>query len=106
MLRIFFKYNRRLLGELMPGVIAAIQTFGDRINVHPHRHFLVTEGRLGRPSRNISWPQRPRLNSFLSLLLPWGGELWRISGSFALSAGSWLALHHLELNLTSDNLPI
>jgi hypothetical protein len=30
--------------ELMPGVIAAIQTFGDRINLHPHLHFLVTEG--------------------------------------------------------------
>jgi hypothetical protein len=64
MLRIFFKYNRRLLGslcrsalrsltryfevltgsKLMPGVIAAIQTFGDRINLHPHLHFLVTEG--------------------------------------------------------------
>ena len=64
MLRIFFKYNRRLLGELrrlalgsltryfevvtgsklMPGVVAAIQSFGDRINSHPHLHFLVTEG--------------------------------------------------------------
>jgi len=64
MLRIFFKYNRRLLGELcrcalrsltcyfevvtgselMPGVIAAIQTFGNRMNPHPHLHFLVTEG--------------------------------------------------------------
>jgi ribosomal protein S27E len=64
MLRIFFKYNRRLLGdlchcalrsltryfevttgsELMPGVVAAIQTFGARINFHPHLHFLVTEG--------------------------------------------------------------
>jgi ribosomal protein S27E len=64
MLRLFFKYNRRLLGSLcrlalrsltryfevltgnalMPGVIAAIQTFGDRINFHPHLHFLVTEG--------------------------------------------------------------
>jgi hypothetical protein len=64
MLRPFFKYNRRLLGdlcrlalrsltgyfaalagsELRPGVIAAIQTFGDRINAHPHLHFLVTEG--------------------------------------------------------------
>ena len=63
-LRLFFKYNRRLLGELcrsalralsryfelvagselMPGVVAAIQTFGDRINLHPHLHFLVTEG--------------------------------------------------------------
>jgi len=29
---------------LAPGVIAAIQTFGDRINLHPHLHFLVTEG--------------------------------------------------------------
>jgi len=64
MLRLFFKYNRKLLGslcrlalrsltsyfaavtgsELMPGVIAAIQTFGTRINFHPHLHFLVTEG--------------------------------------------------------------
>jgi len=63
-LRLFFKYDRRLLGELcravlraltryfeivagsalMPGAIAAIQTFGDRINFHPHLHFLVTEG--------------------------------------------------------------
>jgi hypothetical protein len=67
MLRLFFKYKRRLLGslcrsalrsltryfeavtgsELMPGVIAAIQTFGDRINLHPHLHFLVTEGGVG-----------------------------------------------------------
>jgi len=57
-------YNRRLLGELclsalrsliryfevvagsdlMPGVIVAIQTFGAKINFHPHLHFLVTEG--------------------------------------------------------------
>jgi len=79
MLRVFFKFNRRLLGDLCrcalrslsryfeaavsacthgnndsmsvvtgsaltPGVIAAIQTFGDRINLHVHLHFLVTEG--------------------------------------------------------------
>jgi hypothetical protein len=63
-LRVFFKYKRRLLGDLCrcalrslscyfeivtgsaltPGVIAAIQTFGDRINLHPHLHYLVTEG--------------------------------------------------------------
>ena len=63
-LRVFFKYKRRLLGDLCraalraltryfhaaagsaltPGVIAAVQTFGDRINFHPHLHFLVTEG--------------------------------------------------------------
>lgn len=64
MLRIFFRYNRRLLGslcrfalrsmsyyievvtgsKLMPGIIASIQTFGARMNPHPHLHFLVTEG--------------------------------------------------------------
>lgn len=64
MLRIFFKYKRRLLGslshaavasllkyfqaatgrELVPGVVASIQTFGDRINLHPHLHCLVSEG--------------------------------------------------------------
>jgi len=63
-LRVFFKFDRRLLGDLCrcalrslsryfevvtgsaltPGVIAAIQTFGDRINLHMHLHFLVTEG--------------------------------------------------------------
>ncbi len=57
MLRIFFKYNRRLLGELCRCAlrsltryfeIAAIQTFGDLMNLHPHLHFLVTEG--GTPS--------------------------------------------------------
>jgi hypothetical protein len=30
--------------ELMPGVVAVIQTFGDRINFHPHIHVLMTEG--------------------------------------------------------------
>jgi len=63
-LRVFFKFDRRLLGELCrsalralsgyfevvtgsalrPGVIASIQTFGARINLHVHLHFLVTEG--------------------------------------------------------------
>ena len=28
----------------MSGIISSIQTFGDRINLHPHLHFLVTEG--------------------------------------------------------------
>jgi len=64
MLRFFFRYKRKLLNnlclcsvrflvkflytatglELMPGVVAVIQTFGDRINFHPHIHVLVTEG--------------------------------------------------------------
>jgi ribosomal protein S27E len=64
MLRIFFKYKLRLLGdlcqaavqallkylqattgtELRPGIVASIQTFGEKINLHPHLHCLVTEG--------------------------------------------------------------
>lgn len=75
--KLFFKYNRRLLGELcrsalrsliryfevstgselMPGVIAAIQTFGDRINLHPHLHFLVTEGGVERPASSTRSPE-------------------------------------------------
>jgi len=44
-LRSLLRYFEAVTGsELMPGVIAAIQTFGDRINAHPHLHFLVTEG--------------------------------------------------------------
>jgi len=68
MLRIFFKYKRRLLGELCraavqaligyfrsasgtelrPGVVASIQTFGQKINFHAHLHLLVTEGGEGQ----------------------------------------------------------
>ena len=44
-LRSMTRYFEIVTGsELMPGIIAAIQTFGDRINFHPHLHFLVTEG--------------------------------------------------------------
>ena len=28
--------------DLMPGVVIVIQTFGDRINFHPHIHVLIT----------------------------------------------------------------
>jgi len=64
MLRLFFRFRRSLLSslclaavkallkylkfvtgrELMPGVVAMIQTFGDRINFHSHIHVLITEG--------------------------------------------------------------
>ncbi|MCD6516075.1 MAG: transposase [Candidatus Aminicenantes bacterium] len=30
--------------DINPGIIAVIQSFGNRINFHPHLHFLVTEG--------------------------------------------------------------
>jgi hypothetical protein len=61
---VFFKFDRRLMGSLCraalrvleryfeavtdgsitPGVIVVLQTFGNRMNFHPHLHFLVTEG--------------------------------------------------------------
>jgi hypothetical protein len=64
MLRVFFKFKRKILGDLCrcavraillyfqamagktlePGIVGVVQTFGDRINFHPHLHFLVTEG--------------------------------------------------------------
>jgi len=64
MLRIFFKYNRKLLSglclcgkefllkyfkavtgrELTPRIIAVLQSFGSKINLYPHLHFLTTEG--------------------------------------------------------------
>ena len=65
MLRVYFRKDRRLLGKLsqcayaclkaffqatlkkpqaVPGVIVAIQTFGDFANWHPHLHALVSDG--------------------------------------------------------------
>src|SRR4030042_2929743 len=68
MARLFFRFRRKLLNdlcltavrtlvkflhtaiglELVPGAVAAIQTFGGRINFHPNLHFLVTEGGVDR----------------------------------------------------------
>jgi hypothetical protein len=51
--------------ELMPGVIAAILTFGDRINLYPHIHFLVTEGEVDEAGvfHKIPWIDDSRLAS-------------------------------------------
>jgi len=66
MLRVYFLHHRELLGELSraayqtiqelmaaavvedkgfrPGVVTVVQTFGDRVNFHPHVHALATRG--------------------------------------------------------------
>ena len=66
MLRVYFLHHRELLGALSqaaaetakellaaaameekgfrPGLVAVVQTFGDRANFHPHVHALVTRG--------------------------------------------------------------
>jgi hypothetical protein len=39
------KYLQAVFGtELRPGVVASIQTFGQKINLHHHLHCLVTGG--------------------------------------------------------------
>jgi hypothetical protein len=55
----FTHYFSKSLGAARRQVdefIAAIQTFGDRINAQPHLHFLVTEGGVGKagPFHKIS----------------------------------------------------
>jgi len=37
--------------DITPGIIAVIQSFGSRINFHPHLHFLVTEGGTDKKGR-------------------------------------------------------
>ena len=37
--------------EIAPGIIAVIQSFGSRMNFHPHLHFLVTEGGADKEGR-------------------------------------------------------
>jgi diadenosine tetraphosphate (Ap4A) HIT family hydrolase len=66
MLRVYFLHHRELLGKLSqaaaetakellaaaameekgfrPGLVAVVQTFGDRANFHPHVHVVVTRG--------------------------------------------------------------
>ena len=80
MLRIFFKYKRSLLSalclcgkeallkyfkavtgrELMPGIIAVIQSFGSKINLHPHLHFLPQREEKIKKGSSINYPSLMR----------------------------------------------
>ena len=65
MLRIYFRYDRRLLGDLCrvaagviveslrallgksaaePGLVVCVHTFGNLLNLHPHLHVMATDG--------------------------------------------------------------
>ncbi|MCX6578543.1 MAG: transposase zinc-binding domain-containing protein, partial [Candidatus Aminicenantes bacterium] len=90
MLRVFFKFKRRLLGDLCrcaerallfyfqaaagtalePGIVAVIQTFGDRINFHvlcgaPHKGWKLSETCLAAIPM-ISSARSTAICSFLS----------------------------------------
>jgi hypothetical protein len=77
-LRIFFRFDRRLLGELprlawqtvlevyravldrrdvTPGMIAAIHTFGELVHWHPHLHALLTDGAFAPDGTFIALPE-------------------------------------------------
>jgi len=78
MLRVYFRRDRRLLGKLsqcaaealktlfraackdpaaVPGIIMAIQTYGDLVNFHPHLHALVTDGVFTRTGWFVAFPE-------------------------------------------------
>jgi len=80
MLRIYFMYDRKLLGKLSqcgyaalrevyqkslknkdacPGVVMSIQTFGDLVNFHPHLHAVATEGCFDREGNFLSVSRIP-----------------------------------------------
>jgi hypothetical protein len=77
-LRIFFRYDRRLLGELprlawqtvlevsravldrrdvCPGMVAGIHTFGQLVHFHPHIHALTTDGAFAPDGTFIPLPE-------------------------------------------------
>jgi len=78
MLRVYFRKDRRLLGKLsqcavdalktlfraaskdaaaVPGIIIAIQTYGDLVNFHPHLHALVTDGAFSPAGWFVAFPK-------------------------------------------------
>jgi hypothetical protein len=77
-LRLFFRFERRLLAELprlawqtvlevyrvvldrndvVPGMVAAIHTFGQLLHFHPHLHALVTDGAFTSDGTFIPMPE-------------------------------------------------
>jgi hypothetical protein len=126
-LRIYFRFDRRLLGELcraaahtvvsayrsvsgrleaVPGMVGAIQTFGQLIHWHPHIYALVSEGVFLPESRFMPLPplaNEPFLKLWeqevFELLLAEGKfteevvvniRSWKHSG-FSVDQSDWLA---------------
>ena len=120
-LRIFFKFRRKLLGELcrsavktltvyfkaltgeelVPDIMVAIQTFGDRINFHPHLHLLLTEGGVDRAG---IFHRLPRLDD-ARLAEIFGREVLALLVSKGLLSPEWaeriLSWRHTGFNVHS-----
>ena len=77
-LRIYFRFDRRLLGALchiayesvrsvirlrigddtaVPGMVATVQTFGDLIHWHPHVHAIMSEGVFRKDGTFVKVPE-------------------------------------------------
>ena len=120
-LRIFFRFRRGLLGELcrsavktltvyfealtgeelVSGIIVAVQTFGDRINFHPHLHLLLTEGGVDRAG---IFHRLPRLDD-ARLAEIFGREILAFLVSKGLLSPEWaeriLSWRHTGFNVHS-----
>jgi len=115
------KYRRRLLGELcraavrtltvhfetlageeiVPGMVVAVQTSGDRIHFHPHLHLLVTEGGIDREG---IFHRQPRLDDARLAEIS-GREVLRLLVDRGLLSPEWveriLSWRHTGFNVHS-----
>lgn len=111
-LRLTFRRNRRLLGELarcawkslreysaarlgsekVPGAIVAIQSYGDQLNWHPHLHSLVSDMAWDHTGDCVSlgWPNAQVLTQlFRHYVLEMLRVERRLSQEFARKLQSW-----------------
>lgn len=92
------------VSQVARGFSQSFQKFGDRINLHPHLHFLVTEGGVDKAGvfHNVSRIEDSRLAELFGrevladlvrkelLSTEWAGRLlcWRHTGVLTFTAGS------------------
>jgi hypothetical protein len=104
----------------MPGIIAATQTFGTKINFHPDLHFLVTEGGVEEAGtfHKISRIDDSRLAELFArevlaslvhkelLSQEWAERLlsWRHTGFTDYTAVDRI-INHLKLTFIADRPP-
>jgi hypothetical protein len=77
------------------GVVAVIQTFGDRINFHPHLHFLVTEGGVDEAG----------VFQRMSLICPKCGGTMKVVAFITEYAAVDRIIDHLKLTFVAEKPP-
>ena len=120
MLRVYFRYDRRLLGELCrvaaevlvtsfrvmlgmpsaePGLVVCVHSFGNLLNFHPHLHVMAIDG--GFTPEGVFHPLPT-----VSLAMGARRSGRRLTGSEAGSAEPTLAVAdgHIIVSLSSDTI--